>query len=38
MDLSTNTVFRHILAQDGWANIIKVIKHDRKQGDMLEKL
>ena len=33
MDLSTNTIFRHILA-----HIIKAVKHDKKQGDVLEKL
>ena len=38
MDLSINTIFKHILAQEGQANIIKAIKHDRKQGDMLGKL
>ena len=27
VDLSTNKVFRHILAQEGLANIIKVIKY-----------
>ena len=30
-DLSTNKVFRHILAQEGYANDIKVIKHVIKQ-------
>ena len=38
VDLSTNKVFRHILAQKSYANNIKTIKHVRKQGDMLEKL
>ena len=38
MDLSTNTKFRHIVAQEGQANIIKALKHGKKQGDMLEKL
>jgi len=38
MDLSTNTIFRHILAQEDKANIIKALKHDKKQVDMLEKL
>ena len=37
MDLSTNTIFRHILAQEGQTNIIKAIKHGKKQGDMLKK-
>ena len=30
MDLSANAIFRHILVQ-----IIKVLKHGKKQGDML---
>ena len=38
MDLNRNTVFRHILAQEGQANIIKAIKHGKKQVDMLGKL
>ena len=38
VDLSINKVFRHILAQECQANIIKVIKHARKQEDMLGKL
>ena len=33
MDLSTNAIFRHILVQ-----IIKVLKHGKKQGDMSGKL
>ena len=38
MDLSINTIFRNILAQEGQANIIKVLKRGKKQGDMLGKL
>ena len=38
MDLSTNTIFMHILAQEGQANIIKAVNHGKKQGDMLAKL
>ena len=38
MDLSTNTKFRHILTQEGYANIIKVVNHGKKQGDILGKL
>ena len=34
-DLSTNMVFTHFLAQESYANIIKAIKHGKKQGDML---
>ena len=34
MDLSTNTIFRHILAQEGYANII--IKHDRARRHALK--
>ena len=30
--------FRHILAQEGYTNIIKALKHGKKQGDMLGKL
>ena len=37
MDLSTNTKFRHILAQKGQPNNIKVVKHGKKQGDIARK-
>ena len=36
MDLSTNTIFRHILAQEGYAHIIKAIKHDRARRHALK--